>query len=183
MKQRVYLIVIAIAIAIATLISLSPVFGQDGGSEVGKPETGDSPVKISSTELPSGESGPGDTIPGLDVRSVSSSKSSSADRESPDVNSLKARQSVEGSEGGAGVIEETEGGYWLKDAPLNEVFQYLAQRASMQFFYTTNLSGPEFLVTGQLLDAADPVIQMEELGLMYEVTIHKKGNTVYALVP
>ncbi len=119
----------------------------------------------------------GDTVPGLNVGQAIENEKESEGDEVP-----TATQAAKGNEG-AGVIEETEGGYWLKDAPLNEVFQYLAQRASMQYFYNTSLSGPEFLVTGQLLDATDPVTQMEELGLMYEITIHQKGNTVYALVP
>ncbi|MDF1861844.1 MAG: hypothetical protein P1U87_16620 [Verrucomicrobiales bacterium] len=78
------------------------------------------------------------------------------------------------------IIEETPNGFWLREAKLNDVFQHLAQIANHQYFHNADLDGPSFLVTGQLMDD-DPVRQMEELALMYGVTIHTKGNTVYAL--
>ena len=78
------------------------------------------------------------------------------------------------------IIEETPTGFWLRDARLNDVFQHLAQIAGMQFFHNSDLSGPSFVVTGQLMED-DPIKQMEELSLMYGITIHQKGNTVYAL--
>ncbi len=78
------------------------------------------------------------------------------------------------------IIEETPDGFWLRSAKLNDVFQHLAQLANMQFFHNTELDGPTFVVTGQLMND-DPIRQMEELALMYGITIHQKGNTVYAL--
>lgn len=78
------------------------------------------------------------------------------------------------------IIEETPDGFWLKSAKLNDVFQHLAQIANMQFFHNTEIDGPTYVVTGQLMND-DPIRQMEELALMYGVTIHQKGNTVYAL--
>jgi type II secretory pathway component GspD/PulD (secretin) len=78
------------------------------------------------------------------------------------------------------IIEETADGFWLKSAKLNDVFQHLAQLGSFQYFHNTELEGPNFVVTGQLMDD-DPIKQMEELALMYGITIHQKGNTVYAL--
>lgn len=78
------------------------------------------------------------------------------------------------------IIEETPDGFWLKSAKLNDVFQHLAQIANMQFFHNTEIDGPTYMVTGQLMND-DPVKQMEELALMYGITIHQKGNTVYAL--
>ncbi len=80
----------------------------------------------------------------------------------------------------ASIIEETPDGFWLRQAKLNDVFQHLAQIANMQFFHNTELDGPTFVVTGQLMND-DPIRQMEELSLMYGITIHQKGNTVYAL--
>lgn len=80
----------------------------------------------------------------------------------------------------ASIIEETPTGFWLKDAKLNDVFQHLAQLGNFQYFHNSDLEGPQYVVTGQLMDD-DPIKQMEELSLMYGVTIHKKGNTVYAL--
>jgi type II secretory pathway component GspD/PulD (secretin) len=78
------------------------------------------------------------------------------------------------------IIEETADGFWLKSAKLNDVFQHLAQLGNFQYFHNTELEGPTFVVTGQLMDD-DPLKQMEELALMYGITIHQKGNTVYAL--
>ena len=78
------------------------------------------------------------------------------------------------------IIEETPNGFWLKSAKLNDVFQHLAQLANMQYFHNTEIDAPNFVVTGQLMND-DPVNQMEELALMYGITIHQKGNTVYAL--
>ncbi|MEM6277921.1 MAG: secretin N-terminal domain-containing protein [Verrucomicrobiota bacterium] len=80
----------------------------------------------------------------------------------------------------ASIIEETPTGFWLREARLNDVFQHLAQLANRQFFHNADLNGPSYVVTGQLMND-DPVRQMEELALMYGVTIHTKGNTVYAL--
>lgn len=78
------------------------------------------------------------------------------------------------------IIEETPGGFWLKSAKLNDVFQHLAQLGGFQYFHNVEVEGPNFVVTGQLMKG-DPYEQMEELAVMYGLTIHKKGNTVYAL--
>lgn len=75
---------------------------------------------------------------------------------------------------------EDEGGFWLRGARLNDVFQYLARLAGLQYFHNAELEAPEYVVTGQLGDG-DPVDQMGELGLMYGITIHEKGSTVYAM--
>lgn len=78
-----------------------------------------------------------------------------------------------------GIFDEEEGA-WVRGAELNEVFQYLAQIGGFQYFHNSDLTGPNFLVTGHLNDG-DPLAQMEELGLMYGITVYKKGSTVYAL--
>lgn len=91
-----------------------------------------------------------------------------------------ATTDADGEERPPSIIEETPTGFWLRDARLNDVFQHLAQIANMQYFHNSDLAGPQFVVTGQLMDD-DPIKQMEELSLMYGITIHRKGNTVYAL--
>ena len=78
------------------------------------------------------------------------------------------------------VIEATPDGFWLRQAKLNDVFQHLSQLGNYQYFHNTELEGPTFVVTGQLMND-DPIRQMEEISLMYGITIHQKGNTVYAL--
>ena len=77
-------------------------------------------------------------------------------------------------------IVSDEEGFWIRSARLNDVFQYLARLGDLQFFHNSDLDAPNYVVTGHLRDG-DPVAQMEELGLMYGVTIHRKGSTVYAM--
>jgi type II secretory pathway component GspD/PulD (secretin) len=75
--------------------------------------------------------------------------------------------------------EET-GGFWLRAAKLNDVFQYLARLGHKQYFHNADLEASNFVVTGHLSEG-EPIAQMEELALMYGITIHEKGNTVYAM--
>jgi type II secretory pathway component GspD/PulD (secretin) len=75
-----------------------------------------------------------------------------------------------------------ESGFILKGTPLNDILQFLAKSAGRQYFHNAKLTGPEYLVTGHL-DDGNPMRQMEEIAFMYGVTLHTKGNTVYALTP
>lgn len=77
---------------------------------------------------------------------------------------------------------EEDGGFWLRAARLNDVFQYLARLADLQYFHNADLDASNYVVTGHLSDG-DPIKQMEELGLMYGITIHQKGSTIYAMTP
>ena len=98
----------------------------------------------------------------------SSAAEASADKkpspESPDSNPMQA----------------SDEGYILKGAPLNDILQFLAKEAGRQYFHNSKLSGPEFLVTGHL-NQGNALRQMEELSFMYGVTLHTKGDTIYAL--
>jgi type II secretory pathway component GspD/PulD (secretin) len=76
-------------------------------------------------------------------------------------------------------IETTDSGFWLEKAPLNDVFQHLARLANLQYFHNSSLDTPEFVVTGELRDG-DPVLQMQEVSLMFGLTIHSTDKTVYA---
>jgi len=71
-------------------------------------------------------------------------------------------------------------GYIFDNASLNEVFQFLAREAGRQYFHNARITGPEFSVTGHLNDG-NPLQQMEELAFMYGLSLHVKGNTIYAL--
>src|SRR5690606_34121498 len=73
-------------------------------------------------------------------------------------------------------------GYIIKDAGLNDIFQFLAKSAGRQYFHNIKIGGPEYMVTGHLNDG-NPLEQMEELAFMYGLTLHVKGNTSYALAP
>ena len=121
------------------------------------------PLRVTSAETEPEET----QVPGFQVKTIQVSDSVDP-------------QAAKDGETSVTFLEDADG-IWLKDAPLNEVFQYIAQKESLQFFHNPNLAGPQFLVTGQLIDHYDPIKQMEELGLMYGVSVHRKGNTVYAL--
>ena len=77
-------------------------------------------------------------------------------------------------------MEETAEGFIIKDAALNDIFQFLARSAGKQYFHNLKINGPDFVVTGHL-DDGNPINQMEELAFMYGLSLHTKGNTIYAL--
>lgn len=77
-------------------------------------------------------------------------------------------------------MKNADEGFIIKDASLNDIFQFLAKSAGRQYFHNTKIAGPDFLVTGHLNDGK-PLEQMEELAFMYGLSLHTKGNTIYAL--
>ncbi|BCX49119.1 hypothetical protein HAHE_30270 [Haloferula helveola] len=77
-------------------------------------------------------------------------------------------------------ILESDEGYLIKDAALNDIFQFLAKQAGRQYFHNFKIATPDYRVTGHLNDG-DPLQQMEELAFMYGLMLYTKGNTVYAL--
>jgi type II secretory pathway component GspD/PulD (secretin) len=77
-------------------------------------------------------------------------------------------------------MQKSDEGYIIKDAGLNDIFQFLAKSAGRQYFHNMKIAGPDYLVTGHLNDG-DPLQQMEELAFQYGLSLHTKGNTIYAL--
>ncbi len=77
-------------------------------------------------------------------------------------------------------MQKSDEGYIIKDAGLNDIFQFLAKSAGRQYFHNMKIAGPDYLVTGHLNDG-DPLQQMEELAFQYGLSLHVKGNTIYAL--
>lgn len=77
-------------------------------------------------------------------------------------------------------MQKSEEGYIIKEAGLNDIFQFLAKSAGKQYFHNQKIVGPDFLVTGHL-NNGDPLQQMEELAFQYGLSLHTKGNTIYAL--
>lgn len=77
-------------------------------------------------------------------------------------------------------MKKSDEGYIIKDAELNDIFQFLAKSAGRQYFHNSKISAPEFRVTGHLNDG-NPLQQMEELAFMYGLSLHTKGSTIYAL--
>lgn len=77
-------------------------------------------------------------------------------------------------------MQKSDEGFIIKDAGLNDIFQFLAKSAGRQYFHNQKITGSEFLVTGHL-NNGNPLQQMEELAFMYGLSLHVKGNTIYAL--
>ncbi len=77
-------------------------------------------------------------------------------------------------------MQKSEEGFIIKDAAINDIFQFLAKTAGRQYFHNAKIAGPEFLVTGHL-NNGNPLMQMEELAFMYGLSLHTKGDTIYAL--
>ncbi len=151
------------------LLVLTVLFVLAGGS-VGQEmsSSGNKPLSNALADIRGGEvAEPNSALFGLQVKEVPASLGQSVP--------IEPVQTI------APLFLENSDGMFLKEAPLNEVFQYLAQEASLQFFHNVTLNGPQYMVTGQLMNHLDPLRQMEELGLMYGVSIHQKGRTVYAL--
>lgn len=85
-----------------------------------------------------------------------------------------------GDQSAQSVMEASDEGYLLKQAPLNDVMQMLAKSAGRQYFHNAKLATPEFNVTGHLNDG-NPLQQMEDLAFNFGLSLHTKGSTVYAL--
>jgi type II secretory pathway component GspD/PulD (secretin) len=72
---------------------------------------------------------------------------------------------------------QPEDGYWIDNAPINEVFQYLARSAGLQFFYNNELNSPQYNVTGHLrLD--NPRQQMEDLAVGHGLFVYQQRSSV-----
>ncbi len=87
--------------------------------------------------------------------------------------------SVEDNDDDLGIATQDEG-YIIRNADLNDIFQFLAREAGRQYFHNARITGPDYTVTGHLNDG-NPLQQMEEIAFMYGLSLHVKGNTIYAL--
>ena len=79
-------------------------------------------------------------------------------------------------------IEAEEGGFLIKDANINDIFQLLAKKSDKQYFHNNKLNTVDYQVTGHLSGDVDPLKQMEELAFQYGLRMYVKGNTVYAML-
>ncbi|MDI1314137.1 secretin N-terminal domain-containing protein [Prosthecobacter sp.] len=73
--------------------------------------------------------------------------------------------------------QQVDDGYWIDNAPINEVFQYLAHSAGLQYFYNNELNDPQFNITGHLR-TNNPQQQMEELAVTFGLTLHQQRSSV-----
>lgn len=75
---------------------------------------------------------------------------------------------------------EPDKGFYVENAPINEVFQYLTRLSNKQYFFNNELTDPKYNVSGQLL-VNDPFIQMDELALAFGLLVYHQGSTVYLM--
>jgi hypothetical protein len=73
----------------------------------------------------------------------------------------------------------TSNSFWLDNYPLNDLLQYLARQADYQYFQNTFID--PIKVTGQLFKGRNPIDNMRELALQYNLVLYQKGRTIYAL--
>jgi len=75
-------------------------------------------------------------------------------------------------------MRNTGNTYWLDNYPLNDLYQYLANLAGLQYFHSPALDSIK--VTGQLFKTGDPLENMRELALQYNLVLYQRGHTIYA---
>jgi Bacterial type II and III secretion system protein len=75
-------------------------------------------------------------------------------------------------------MRNTGNSYWLDSYPLNDLYQYLATQANLQYFHSAALDSVK--VTGQLFKGGDPLENMHELALQYNLVLYQRGRTIYA---
>jgi hypothetical protein len=73
----------------------------------------------------------------------------------------------------------TSNSFWLDNYPLNDLYQYLARQADYQFFQNPLIDS--IRVTGELFKGRDPLENMRELALQYNLVLFQRGRTLYAL--
>jgi Flp pilus assembly secretin CpaC len=73
----------------------------------------------------------------------------------------------------------TSNTFWLDNYPLNDLYQYLARQAGFQYFQNPFLDSIK--VTGELFKGHDPLENMRELALQYNLVLFQKGSILYAL--
>jgi hypothetical protein len=73
----------------------------------------------------------------------------------------------------------TSNSFWLDNYPLNDLYQYLARQADFQYFQNPFIDSIK--VTGELFKGNDPLENMRELALQYNLVLYRRGRTLYAL--
>jgi hypothetical protein len=69
--------------------------------------------------------------------------------------------------------------YRLEDFPMNELFEFLARKAGLQYFFNPDID--RYHVTGELARRANPLDSMQELAAQYGLTVYQQGNTIYLI--
>jgi Flp pilus assembly secretin CpaC len=73
----------------------------------------------------------------------------------------------------------TSNSFWLDSYPLNDLYQYLARQADFQYFQNPSIDS--IRVTGELFKGRNPLDNIRELALQYNLVLFQKGRTLYAL--
>ena len=71
--------------------------------------------------------------------------------------------------------------YRLQDYPINELFEFLARKAGLQYFFNPAVN--EVRVTGELSRQMDPMESMQELAVQYNLAVYQRGRTIYLITP
>jgi hypothetical protein len=71
--------------------------------------------------------------------------------------------------------------YRLEDFPINELFEFLARKAGLQYFF--NPAVDKFHVTGELARRANPMDSMWELATQFNLAVYQRGRTIYLMTP
>jgi hypothetical protein len=69
--------------------------------------------------------------------------------------------------------------YRLEDFPMNELFEFLARKAGLQYFFNPDVD--KYHVTGELARRANPMDSMQELASQYGLTVYQQGNTIHLI--
>jgi hypothetical protein len=69
--------------------------------------------------------------------------------------------------------------YRLEDFPMNELFEFLARKAGLQYFFNPDVD--RYHVTGELARRANPLDSMQELAAQYGLTVYQQGNTIHLI--
>src|SRR5260221_1199123 len=75
-------------------------------------------------------------------------------------------------------MRNTGNTYSLDNYPLNDLYQYLATQAGLQYFHSAAIDSIK--VTGQLFKGGDPLENMHELALQFNLVLYQRGRTIYA---
>src|SRR5271166_5522566 len=170
-----------IAVGCLTAISASPLGGEiPAASPVSTPIAGpqalpESPDSSSPTPAASPVSTPDAGMQALPQTPDSSPSPTPAAEVTPTPTPTKLTPT---SEPGNPTLN-TSDSFWLDNYPLNDLLQYLARQANFQFFQNPNIS--PIRVTGELFKGQDPLDNIRELALQYNLVLYQKGRTIYAL--
>ncbi|MCF6312934.1 MAG: hypothetical protein L3J39_10835 [Verrucomicrobiales bacterium] len=79
--------------------------------------------------------------------------------------------------------EDAQEGFFITEANLNDVIQFIAKSANLNYFHNAELSSKDYIVSGQLHPYTDACKALEELILAYGLKVLRIRNTIYIFTP